>query len=105
MSLKVTAAKAQNIQSKAPKKLTQEEIAQKIASKFGPKSEIKKAAPANVSKGDSVEINSKETMAHGDIGKNDPNSELTREKLRGLLKGGGFQFNDKERNALAQILK
>lgn len=86
------------------KKLSPEDIAQRVAGKFGNKASIKKAAPAPAVD-TKVELNSKETITHSDVGSNNPASELTKEKLRGLLKGGGFDFNGKERKALAEILK
>lgn len=104
MDLKVTNGNIQNQKAAAPKKLSPDEIAQKIAGKFGKTAEIKKPAP-KITPDTTTEINSQETIAHSDIDKNDPSSELTREKLRGLLTGGGVMFNDKERKALAEILK
>lgn len=97
MTIKVNS----NVPSQVERKLSPEEIKQKITQKFGNEAKPKKAVPV----ADKVEINSKETVAHSDIGKNDPNSEITREKLKTILKVGGFDFNDKERSALAQILK
>ena len=106
MTLKVTPGQGLNHAPKSSKKLSADEIAAKVASKFGKEAVIKKKDPPKPSaEVDTADIHSKETVAHGDIGKNDPNSELTREKLKGILKGGGFNFNDKERKALAQILK
>ena len=103
MSLKVTPTNVPSNKSE-PKKLSSEEIAQKIRGKFGKEAQIKKAAP-KPSPAATAEIRSQETIAHGDVGLNDPKAEETREKLKGMLTGGGFQFNDKERKALAEILK
>ena len=100
--MKVTSGNSNRLE--APKKLSAEDIAAKVARKFGKEAEVKKASPTPKQE-DSAEISKKETLAHGDIGENNPNSDVTREKLKGLLKSGGFDFNDKERKALAQILK
>lgn len=100
MTIKVNS----NVSTPKQQKLSPDEIKQKIARKFGKEAEIKKAEP-KAKTVDQVEINSKDTVAHGDIGKNDPASEITKEKLRGILQAGAFNFNDKERSALGQILK
>ena len=104
MTMKVTSGNSQNQVSKAPEKLSSDDIAAKVAAKFGKEAQVKKAAP-KPDPDTKVELNTQEAVAHSDIGNNDPNSELTKEKLRGLLKAGGFDFNDKERKALSQILK
>jgi hypothetical protein len=98
--------------AKAPKKkkLSKEDIAAKVAAKFGKKSLPKKVEKPKVDEAEvSNKAKQKEAVAKddavGDIGKNDPNSEMTQEKLKAVLKSGAFAFNDKERKALSQILK
>ncbi|MBT4790748.1 MAG: hypothetical protein HON90_04190 [Halobacteriovoraceae bacterium] len=93
--------------SKPQKKLSKNDIQQKIQAKFGEKAQVKKAKPPVVDKVEleSSGVKSSNKPGFGDVGVNDPNAEMTQEKLKGILKSGGFDFNERERKALTTILK
>lgn len=91
-------------QSPTPKKLSPEEVRQKLQQKFGNKVKEK---PVKKQVQDKVEVREQTLDVHqtATVGKNDPNSEITQDKLRDILKSGAFDFDPKERKTLAQILK
>ncbi|MAZ46968.1 MAG: hypothetical protein CME65_00305 [Halobacteriovoraceae bacterium] len=99
--MKINNLSPQNSQSK---KLSPEQVREKLQEKFGNKV---KAKPEKKPVEDKVELREQSFDVHqtATVGKNDPNSDITQDKLRDILKTGAFDFNPSERKALAQILK
>ena len=87
-----------------PKKLSAEEVRNKLREKFGDKVKDKPTKPKIEDKVD-VREQSLDVHQTATVGKNDPNSDITQDKLRDILKTGAFDFKPAERKALAQILK
>ena len=102
--MKVNSATSQQKEVQT-KKLSKEDIQQKLEAKFGKKIGIEKpkAPKDKVEVSDSAKAKSdtkvidKEEVVIGDIGKNDPTDGITQEKLKGILRTGAFGFSDKER--------
>lgn len=106
--MKVSAGSAQINSQAKPKKLSPEELRERVSAKFGEKAQLVKPQPKPPV--DTAEVKTKGVKNSteedfGDIAKNDPKSEVTQEKLKTILKNGGFNFNDRERQALSEILK
>jgi hypothetical protein len=92
--------------TKAPIKISPEEVKARIMSKFG--KDLNKKKPIKVE--DKVELSKREASKSsekviGDVGKNDPTSEETHSKIRHMLKAGTIHISDRERQALSKILK